>query len=292
MSRIQKRKLLGLLIFTSLLMVILASGLPALELRKGEAISLQFIEGLPAGYTQESPDFSWFIFLVQLLVVTLCIILPVYILISILRKTNRKKILEKGFIIGTAFLFLLVVFNLNLPHIPMGDLPLTSPAFNGFPEFAPASSSVFIVNPQPWVMLVVIMGIGALIAGMAFWVMKYFPGHGPQKKQPLEEIAAHAHGALERIHKGNLHFNDAIINCYVEMSRTLQEDRGIRREQATTSYEFEEELVALGFPEMPVRRLRQLFEQVRYGHQQASNSEMQAAVDSLKQIIAFCKGLS
>ena len=290
MSRIQKRKLLGLLIFTSLLMVALASGLPALELRKGEAISLQFIEGLPAGYTQESPDFSWFIFLVQLLVVALLIILPVYILISILRKSNRKKMLENAVIIGAAFLFLLMVFNLNLPHLSLGDLPILPPAFEGFPEFAPGSSPAFLAEPQSWVLLVIITGIAVLIAGMAFWVMKFYPGSSPQEEQPLEDIAAHARGALERIGEGDLHFNDAIINCYVEMSRTIQEDKGIRREQATTSFEFEEELVALGFPEVPVRRLRQLFEQVRYGHQRASSSELQAAVDSLKQIVAFCKG--
>jgi hypothetical protein len=57
-----------------------------------------------------------------------------------------------------------------------------------------------------------------------------------------------------------------------------------------TTHEFERELLQRGFPALPVQRLTRLFEQVRYGGQQPGVFEKQTATESLREIIAFCRG--
>jgi hypothetical protein len=73
------------------------------------------------------------------------------------------------------------------------------------------------------------------------------------------------------------------------MSQTLQSEKGIQRGEAMTPYEFEQKLLARGFPARPIQQLTKLFEQVRYGRQQPGENEKQVAVESLGEIIAYCK---
>ena len=115
MSKIQKRQLLGLMIFTCLLMVLLAISMPALQMQPGKMFPLQPSELPSFGSSQESEDVSWFLVLIQGLVIALFILLPVYIVIGLLSKEGRKKLLVEALMIALVLMFGMWLFNKSLP---------------------------------------------------------------------------------------------------------------------------------------------------------------------------------
>jgi hypothetical protein len=80
-----------------------------------------------------------------------------------------------------------------------------------------------------------------------------------------------------------------ILRCYFQMTHSLQEEQGIERDYTMTVQEFERWLGNLGFPTIPLRQLTSLFEKVRYGKQQTNYTDEQIAIDSLNEIIQFCR---
>jgi hypothetical protein len=80
---------------------------------------------------------------------------------------------------------------------------------------------------------------------------------------------------------------NAIIHCYIEMTRLIRRERGMERERSLTAREFEASLQELGLPAPPLSRLRKLFEDVRYGRRKFSPSEEMSAVRSLGEIESF-----
>ena len=82
---------------------------------------------------------------------------------------------------------------------------------------------------------------------------------------------------------------NVILRCYLRMTRALQEERGIERSQNMTVREFEDWLKYKGFPTVPVRQLTSLFEKVRYGTQPTMKVDEKAAVESLNEIIQYCR---
>jgi hypothetical protein len=74
------------------------------------------------------------------------------------------------------------------------------------------------------------------------------------------------------------------------MSDILQQERGIQRSDTMTVREFEDALTSKGFPTVPVRDLSRLFEKVRYGQQEMGEEDEMTAVESLNEIIQFCRG--
>jgi hypothetical protein len=104
----------------------------------------------------------------------------------------------------------------------------------------------------------------------------------------LEQLAREAQGALDAL-KGGADLKDTVIRCYFEMSRVLNEERGIRRERAMTPREFEVRLSELGLPEQHVVQLTRLFEGVRYGSRVTGEREADQAVASLTAIVDACR---
>lgn len=81
---------------------------------------------------------------------------------------------------------------------------------------------------------------------------------------------------------------DAIIRCYENMSKAVDQRRGLHRGYSMTAAEFAERLKNSGLPEEPVTRLTRLFESARYGARQATQREIDEAVLCLTSILAFC----
>jgi hypothetical protein len=79
------------------------------------------------------------------------------------------------------------------------------------------------------------------------------------------------------------------MRCYYEMSRVLRQQRGIRRHQAMTPREFATFLEEAGLPTEAVRRLTELFEQVRYGAKSPGRDEGAQALACLETIVEFCR---
>jgi len=76
-----------------------------------------------------------------------------------------------------------------------------------------------------------------------------------------------------------------VLRCYRDMSRVLSEQRGIERELSMTPREFERQLQAAGLRDEHIQRLTRLFEQVRYGPQQADPQQEREAAACLQAIV-------
>ena len=147
----------------------------------------------------------------------------------------------------------------------------------------------FDANPQPWMLILLVVGIAGAVAAVTFLVLKSLPKRKPAGYPPLQNLADHAQIALDDIEEAKIDFDDVIIRCYAEMNQTLQAENDIRRAQTMTTYEFAQELLEKGFPTRPVEQLTQLFEQVRYGNQQPGEHKKQVAIESLQEIVKFCR---
>jgi len=107
----------------------------------------------------------------------------------------------------------------------------------------------------------------------------------------LLDLAREAQDALDEIQTGGS-LRNAVIRCYVEMSRVIGEKRNIQRGITMTSHEFEEQLVKAGLPQRPVQDLTHLFEEARYGDRDPGPTEEQRAVACLSSIVTAVAELS
>jgi hypothetical protein len=292
MTEIQKRNLIGMLIFVCLLMVLLGIGLPRLQMQSGVIFSAPESEGTSFGTSPGFGDVSWLMVLIQGAQILLIILLPIYIVISLLSKRGRRKLLMD--ILKILVLFLIVMWMSEMGGqspmageqigIQIGAMDFTA-LFEGadpFPEFE--------ANPQPWMLPLIILGAAALVAAITYFGLRLIAKRRAADGAPLREFANKAQAALDDIEGGKIDFDDVIIRCYAEMSQILLAEKGIQRAQSMTTQEFGQELLAKGFPPLPVQRLTQLFEQVRYGGQQPGESAKMIATESLREIIYFCRG--
>jgi hypothetical protein len=113
----------------------------------------------------------------------------------------------------------------------------------------------------------------------------------PRPENAMERIALEAQTALDDLRAGG-NLKNTILRCYYEMSKVINEQRGIQRDRTMTPREFEVYLESKGIPEEPVRQLTHLFEDVRYGDLAVGEKEEQQARSSLTAIIDAVKGAS
>ena len=113
----------------------------------------------------------------------------------------------------------------------------------------------------------------------------------PRPENGMVRIAFEAQNTLDDLRAGG-NLKNAIMRCYYEMSRVINEQRGLQRDRTMTPREFEVYLESNGLPEAPVRQLTHLFEDVRYGDIEVGEKEEQLAQNSLTAIIEAVKGAS
>jgi hypothetical protein len=292
MPKAQKQKLLRILIFTCILMVFVGISLSALQMQPGKLFSplnsSQSVQSQNSGLG----DISWFLAVTRGFQIILLLLLPIYLIVSLLSKRGRRKL-------GLDFLRIMILFLMLMwlsevgQHFSQADG--TEGPQRGFLDFSgilqnAAEAPVFAANPQPWMLTLIIFGVAALAAAIAYYGLKSRSLNKHSGYDPLRELAHRAQTALDEIETAKIEFDDVIIRCYAEMSQTLQAEKGIRRAEAMTPHEFERVLLAKGFPGQPVQQLTQLFEQVRYGRRKLGDHAKQTATDSLREIIAFCRG--
>jgi len=108
---------------------------------------------------------------------------------------------------------------------------------------------------------------------------------------PLPRIAEEAQAALADLDAG-AGVRDAVMRCYLEMSRVLEQERGLARDEAMTPREFEAALQNVGLPREAVANLTRLFEAVRYGAARTGRREEEQARACLSAIVAACRSAS
>jgi hypothetical protein len=152
------------------------------------------------------------------------------------------------------------------PPLPVPKPPVTAP-----------------LGPTPSILLV-LAGIGILVIVLALGARMI-----AERRKPaggLWETAAEE--ALQALQDGE-DVRKAILECYRRMSSALREEQNIERESSMTAGEFERLLTAKGVPPSPVHLLTALFEEVRYGRAEPSQSEVRDAVQSLEAILSYSR---
>lgn len=280
-----------MLAVTGLLIVLIAVALPGLQMKLGLDVYIpQETEAAEAGtdFQEDNSNLQAFI---RIFSAVMGVLLVIYIVVSLFSKHGRKQLLAALAVFALLALMMLYFANTFQPF----DLPeeeVRPEAVEGEPEETEEDTRTpieFEPEPRPWLLTAVIIAGAVALAGVVFYVLNRFSRPGAAGASPLDQIADRARAALDEIEAAELAFDDIIIRCYAEMSLALKEERGIQRARQMTTLEFEQELVRAGFPASPVRQLTRLFEQVRYGHQGSGEAEKRIAVQSLNEIIEFCK---
>ncbi len=98
-----------------------------------------------------------------------------------------------------------------------------------------------------------------------------------------EELGSITLRAIREITSGR-HWEDAVIECYIQMNASVSSQLNLDRQQTMTPGEFSQVLVSSGLPGDPVMKLTQLFEQARYGNRISNRDEAKDAVRCLTEI--------
>lgn len=211
------------------------------------------------------------------------LILLIYVLARLIIFVNFKKLFQ--FILAMIVLLGLVTL---MPRITSNPSTYNPPQATKAPPPPAESYPVSPLGQPPETLIWIVIGICTLGIGLfAFNILKQSLGSGMVEDQLLLE----AEDAVKALIAGN-DLRSVIIRCYMQMTRALQEELGIERNEHMTVREFEDWLEYKGFPANPVHRLTSLFEKVRYGQQQINETDEKIAIESLNEIILFCKSRS
>jgi hypothetical protein len=149
--------------------------------------------------------------------------------------------------------------------------------------------SEFPQEPPAWLTVAVILiGAALLVAVAAVALYLYRSRSDPKAIPQYEALAEAAQQTITAIQSGG-DLKASVIACYREMSRIVQEQRGISRDMTMTPREFEDVLIGKGLPGDAVRTLTRLFESVRYGSAADGARETEQAVAALTEIADYCQ---
>lgn len=276
-----KRTVLLSLAVTLLSLVLLSSSLSNLQLHAGTPFpgggdsdySVQPITSLPPMSTFSIPFLRGIFSLILL-------ILMIYVVVRFISLIKLKQIF--GLLAIIIVLFALVIV---LPRVTPGKpalLPEETSNVTIPPSFNYPTSPLG-KPPQALIWFVII----GFVLGASFLVIKVLKQQ-MGSAQVQEQLAQEAQNAVNALNAGE-NLKDVVIRCYLQMTRALQEEQGMERSNNMTVREFENWLESKGVPRVPVRQLTHLFEKVRYGKLQLSENDEKTGIESLNEIIKYCR---
>ena len=297
MGGMSNRQRHGVLLFTALVvvaLVFLAAGLSGLELLPGKPHPiLDVIGDLLRAIFGAIPSRQAFgsLFVILIWVALLLLLLLVFY-VAIMPRTKTQGSRWLGYLVWLLALYLFLRFRPQGFEEPRGGSPgepqtvVTTqlPSFTPVPDEVVASATEFASSSPQWVILVVAFILALLAMGGLLATVRFFWRRSHVPATPLEQLAQEAQQALVALEAG-ADVKDTVMRCYFEMSRILDEQRGMRRAGTTTPREFEQQLKAVGLPGSHVERLTRLFEGVRYGARVANEQEERQAVLCLTAIV-------
>lgn len=280
---IQKTKRFSLLLLfgTLVSLILLSTSLSNLQLRTGAPFP---------GEGKSSSDSRFFTDLLPIntdsstllkgVFSLILLVFMIYVPARLISLITLKRILYLLFFI-TGLLFLMILIS----HIPLEGSPYITDDSSGIATPDPFDDSISPLGepPQTLIWLVTIgfaLGVGLLIAK----ILK--PWLYPTRID--EQVLQEAESAVNAI-KGGENLRNVILRCYMQMANLLREERRIERKYNMTVREFENWLKLEGFPATPLQQLTYLFEKVRYDKQQTTDDDEKIAIESLNEIIQFCR---
>ena len=267
-----------------LAVVLLAAGLSSVEMNPGQPFYAVFPRSDPSSslpFIQDNSMQS----LLRLLIAASFVLTPVAIIFIILNPEARQRIIRNAVTLFfmTAALFIILQrlgpIMENLQGVAEAGAPM---AGDDAPPILAAPG--FVTSPPQWVTIALTAAVLMIVLGLGAYI---WHRTRPREGAPLEMLALEAQEAIREIQQGS-DLKDTVMRCYLDMSRILSEERGIRRDEAMTPREFERRLRSTGLPSAPIERLTRLFETVRYGAQTPGSEEEQEAINCLTAIAEAC----
>jgi len=281
----QKTKRISLIFLSGAVvsLILLAASLSNLELHSGTPFpgggnsdnAILSVEALSAIQTP-------FFLILQGVLALIFLLLLIYVTARLIVFVNLKIVLQSVLVM---VLLLTIVY--MMPFTTIGQSAVFP---NEYSEIKPPPSLAYPVSPlgQPPQILIWLVIIG-FVLGMSLPAIKIVK----QWLKPAEiddPLLQGAENAVNALNTGE-GLRNVIIRCYLQMTRSLQEEQGIERNYTMTVREFEGWLEIKGFPTVPVHQLSCLFEKVRYGNQPTSYNDEEIAIESLNEIIHFCRSV-
>ncbi|MCS7061333.1 MAG: DUF4129 domain-containing protein [Anaerolineae bacterium] len=265
----------------------LAAGLSNLQLAPADRFPIELFTfpTPPPGQTLGGGEV--FVTLARIALAVMLVLTPVYLIYALINPKRRRQLFINLLAIS---LIVLMLSNISRCASQMqlseeegasaGAPPLTEQPLEqlDLPAFDP--------NAPDWLVLAVSVLLALVLAGLITAI-----GFGIARRRrttTLEQVAQQAEQAVADLQAGG-EFRDIIIRCYREMSRTVQEARGVRRAASMTPREFVTLLQTMGLPAEPVQQLTLAFEAVRYGHAHPTPEQEQAAIEYLRAIVNACR---
>ena len=216
------------------------------------------------------------------------VLLPVLIVYLIISPKARKRVLQQ--LVLSSFLVLLFYLLTRQIHPTARDQPVElaggAPAL---PEGSAVPMPEFVAAPPPWLGIVISLLIALIIVGVLVGLALLVARRRRSSDTAFQQLARSAQDTLDAL-QGGADLKNAVIRCYLEMSRVVRERRGLQRQADMTPHEFQNELEKAGLPGEPVRQLTRLFEDVRYGDKAPGEREGQQAVVCLQAIVEAARG--
>jgi len=276
---------------TRLIALIISSlGILALLLITSSISSIKFLPGESIDFSElvlPLPDnlFNYIDLLVSLCISGFVIIIPILILL-LTSSAKARDYLKKKTIGLFGFLLLLIVISFMIDPsdeaAPQMEEPLVMGSQSGDGELDdtyPISEEIEPLAPnnlpgwQGYVLgFIIFISLG--VAVYKIW------DRNRSIKFELNKIALKT---MADIQSGQ-NWEDAVIQCYAQMSSAVSRKRNLQRMGSMTPLEFSDSLIKSGLPETPVKTLTQLFEKARYSNRTPHTKEANQAVACLSQI--------
>jgi Domain of unknown function (DUF4129) len=125
-----------------------------------------------------------------------------------------------------------------------------------------------------------------IVAGGVWWII--WLARKSRYAGSLVEFERITRATLDEIQSGK-DWEDAVVQCYIRMGKTVNVRHKLARQAAMTPSEFAAQLVKAGLPAEAVRQLTLLFERVRYGAMESSQADVAEAVECLTVILRACQ---
>lgn len=268
-------------------MLVLASSLSSLELLPGTPLNIGSQPGQP-GTSNSAAAVDQFYPVMRTIVWAAIIFLPLIVYLLIFSPRFRKFFLRSlpliASLVMAVFIFRQVLQKPGQIANPIAGM--NTPQANTVIETD--AQLKYIPNPSAWMVTLAGLVIAVVVTALLGWLMWYLLHRPAPPVNVLEELSTGARQALDDLYAG-ADIKDVIIRCYHEMSRVIQEEKGIRRNLSMTPEEFEVRLVDIGLPPEPVHLLTQVFEEVRYGKRTPGEREERQAILSLNAIVDACR---
>ncbi len=293
MALSQRGRIIALLAVAVLALMVLAAGVPGLQLLPGRALPIgALLAALRQMRSPYGPMWSLPFDPLRLVAALLWLALITTVVLFIFSPAARREILKRTIIY---LLWGLIIYGLLQLVNPFSALPqLADQSASGGDALFDAANDEplptpprFVVDPPGWLaaLVSVLCVAGPLALSWLTWrLLRPPPTLAPEEATPAE-LAASARAALDALAAGD-DVQNTILRCYRDMSQTLSRSRNLQRPQGMTPREFEQHLAKHGLHTDDIGRLTRLFEQARYGGSTPGHRAEREATECLSAIVA------